>query len=60
MSFKRSDASSVAAPPPCDHSGFLHKRGHMYTAFKRRFFVLTGAKLSYYEDIASASRRRRI
>ena len=41
---------------PAEHSGFLHKRGHVNTAFKRRFFVLRAARLTYYEDEAAAVR----
>jgi hypothetical protein len=37
------------APTPL-HSGWLEKRGHFNTGFKRRWFVLTDSlKLSYYE-----------
>jgi hypothetical protein len=32
------------------HSGWLHKRGHFNTNFKRRWFVLSDhLKLAYYE-----------
>ena len=44
--------------PPLLHSGWLHKRGHVNTAFKRRFFVLRGARLAYYEDEAAAGKGR--
>ena len=51
---------AVRASPPMvgDHSGFLHKRGHMNTAFRRRFFVLRGASLTYHENEQAASRGR--
>lgn len=41
-----------------DLSGYLHKRGHVNTAFRRRFFMLRGAKLTYYEDELAADRGR--
>ena len=56
MSRASNDGKQPVASPPSDHTGFLHKRGHLNTAFKRRFFVLTGAKLSYYEDVTAAHR----
>ena len=58
MSRASNDGKQPVASPPSDHTGFLHKRGHLNTAFKRRFFVLTGAKLSYYEDVTAAHRGR--
>ena len=46
------DLSSFAA-----HSGWLRKRGTINVEFKRRYFTLHGAYLSYYEseDDAKAS-----
>ena len=43
---------------PADLAGYLHKRGHVNTAFRRRFFVLRGSRLTYYEDEAAADRAR--
>ena len=51
-------AASTSWPNKTDFSGFLHKRGHVNTAFKRRFFVLRAARLTYYEDEAAAHRGR--
>ena len=40
-----------------DFSGFLYKQGHAFnTDFKRRFFVLRGTKLAYFEDRAAATK----
>ena len=40
------------------HSGWLHKRGHVNTGFKRRWFVLdAGLRLRYYESPSHESRR---
>jgi tetratricopeptide (TPR) repeat protein len=50
---------AASATDPWTHCGVLHKRGHMNTAFKRRFFVLRGTRLSYYEDRAAAEKRGR-
>ena len=46
----------MAAAP--DFSGYLSKRGHVNTAFRRRFFVLRGTRLTYYEDETAADRGR--
>ena len=42
-----------------DHTGWLQKAGHFQKDFKRRFFILRGTKLAYYEDRAAASAPRR-
>lgn len=39
-----------------DHTGWLQKAGHINRDFKRRFFILRGTRLSYYEDRAAAAR----
>ncbi len=36
--------------PHISHMGTAKKRGHVYTAYKTRFLVLTDAVLEYYED----------
>ena len=42
-----SRAISVAA---CSHTGYLHKRGEVNTAFRRRFFGLHGRDLYYFKS----------
>jgi hypothetical protein len=32
------------------HSGFLHKKGAIFTSWKRRFFTLRGQKMTYYVE----------
>ena len=39
-----------------DLTGWLQKAGHFNKDFKRRFFILRGSKLAYYEDRAAANR----
>jgi len=48
----------MATPPPApQHAGWLLKRGHFNTDFKRRWFTLTeGVTMSYYETPEAASR----
>ena len=41
-----------------EHKGWLQKQGHVNKDFKRRYFVLKGAKLSYYEDVAGYNRNK--
>jgi len=50
--------SRVPLPSVGDHSGWLQKAGHIRKDFKRRFFILRGARLAYYEDRAAANRER--
>ena len=44
----------IALSPDVDgaasHRGWLHKRGHMNTSYQRRYFLLHGAMVSYYEE----------
>ncbi|XP_058014679.1 sesquipedalian-1 [Ahaetulla prasina] len=35
---------------PADHAGFLHKKGERNTAYHRRWFVLRGNMLFYFEE----------
>ena len=41
-----------------DHIGWLQKAGHIKKDFKRRFFILRGTRLSYYEDRTAANKGR--
>ena len=38
------------------HSGWLHKRGEVNTAFKRRFFILSGDHLAWHESPKTAAK----
>ena len=52
----RSASSNVqvgAERGTADLTGWLHKRGENNTAFKSRFFVLTGKRLAYFEGDGS-------
>jgi tetratricopeptide (TPR) repeat protein len=48
----------VALSPDVDaaatHRGWLHKRGHMNVQYQRRYFLLHGAMVSYYNDVDAA------
>ena len=39
-----------------DHCGWLDKQGHVNLDFKRRYFVLLGGRLSYFESVEAASK----
>ena len=36
------------------YQGWLHKRGHMNTSYQRRYFLLHGAMINYYETADAA------
>ena len=41
-------------PDPVSSSGYLTKQGHKRKSWKKRYFILRGALLSYYEDYEGA------
>ncbi|NXP20341.1 SESQ1 protein, partial [Scytalopus superciliaris] len=47
---ERSLAFYATCDSPADNSGFLYKRGERYTAYHRRWFVLKGNMLFYFEE----------
>ncbi|XP_055963204.1 sesquipedalian-1 [Sorex fumeus] len=49
---ERSLASYATSPAPADSQGFLLQRGR-HAAYQRRWFVLRGNMLFYFEDAAS-------
>ncbi|XP_058387398.1 sesquipedalian-1 [Diceros bicornis minor] len=50
---ERSLASYATSGAPADRAGFLYKRGGRAAAYHRRWFVLRGNMLFYFEDAAS-------
>lgn len=50
---ERSLAFYATCDAPVDNAGFLHKRGGRHAAYHRRWFVLRGNMLFYFEDPAS-------
>ena len=44
-------SSSWHNAPPCTKSGVLQKEGYYFTSLKRRWFVLDGFALRYYEPL---------
>ncbi|XP_058137361.1 sesquipedalian-1 [Dasypus novemcinctus] len=50
---ERSLASYATSAAPADNAGFLHKRGGRHAAFQRRWFVLRGNMLFYFEEPGS-------
>lgn len=50
---ERSLASYATSAAPADSQGFLFKRGGRHAAYQRRWFVLRGNMLFYFEDAAS-------
>lgn len=55
QNFKASVAPSITSPPAQEeqkilHRGWLQKEGHRVKNWKRRFFVLAGSTLSYYDS----------
>ncbi|XP_006865558.1 PREDICTED: sesquipedalian-1 [Chrysochloris asiatica] len=50
---ERSLASYATCNTPADNSGFLYKKGGRHTSYHRRWFVLRGNMLFYFEDQAS-------
>uniref|UniRef100_A0A8D0BV83 PH domain containing endocytic trafficking adaptor 1 n=1 Tax=Salvator merianae TaxID=96440 RepID=A0A8D0BV83_SALMN len=47
---EKSLAFYATCDSPADHAGFLHKKGERNTAYHRRWFVLKGNLLFYFED----------
>ncbi|NXU47261.1 SESQ1 protein, partial [Turnix velox] len=47
---ERSLAFYATCDSPADMAGFLHKRGERHTAYHRRWFVLRGNMLFYFEE----------
>ncbi|NXI59744.1 SESQ1 protein, partial [Chloroceryle aenea] len=47
---ERSLAFYATCESPADNSGFLYKRGERHTAYHRRWFVLKGNMLFYFEE----------
>ncbi|NWV38769.1 SESQ1 protein, partial [Grantiella picta] len=47
---ERSLAFYATCDSPADNSGFLYKRGERHTAYHRRWFVLKGNLLFYFEE----------
>ncbi|XP_062446133.1 sesquipedalian-1 [Rhea pennata] len=47
---ERSLAFYATCDSPADNAGFLYKRGERHTAFHRRWFVLKGNMLFYFEE----------
>ncbi|XP_064248485.1 sesquipedalian-1 [Passer domesticus] len=47
---ERSLAFYATCDSPADNSGFLYKRGERHTAYHRRWFVLKGNMLFYFEE----------
>ncbi|XP_048198907.1 sesquipedalian-1 [Perognathus longimembris pacificus] len=52
---ERSLARYATCDAPVDKAGFLHKRGGRHAAFQRRWFVLRGNMLFYFEAAAEAA-----
>ncbi|XP_069897423.1 sesquipedalian-1-like [Dipodomys merriami] len=52
---ERSLARYATCDAPVDRAGFLHKRGGRHAAFQRRWFVLRGNMLFYFEAAAEAA-----
>ncbi|KAM4827673.1 sesquipedalian-1 isoform 1-T2 [Thomomys bottae] len=52
---ERSLAGYATCDAPVDKAGFLHKRGGRHAAFQRRWFVLRGNMLFYFEVAAEAA-----
>ncbi|XP_072578963.1 sesquipedalian-1 isoform X1 [Vulpes vulpes] len=50
---ERSLAFYATCDTPVDNSGFLYKKGGRHAAYHRRWFVLRGNMLFYFEDRAS-------
>ncbi|KFQ82039.1 Sesquipedalian-1, partial [Phoenicopterus ruber ruber] len=47
---ERSLAFYATCDSPADNAGFLYKRGERHTAYHRRWFVLRGNMLFYFEE----------
>ncbi|XP_070806901.1 sesquipedalian-1 [Pituophis catenifer annectens] len=47
---ERSLSFYATCASPADHAGFLHKKGERNTAYHRRWFVLRGNMLFYFEE----------
>ncbi|KAJ7309818.1 hypothetical protein JRQ81_007888 [Phrynocephalus forsythii] len=47
---ERSLAFYATCDSPADNAGFLYKKGERHTAYHRRWFVLKGNMLFYFED----------
>ncbi|XP_068937790.1 sesquipedalian-1 isoform X2 [Petaurus breviceps papuanus] len=47
---ERSLAFYATCDSPADNTGFLYKKGERHTAYHRRWFVLKGNMLFYFED----------
>uniref|UniRef100_A0A8C0FZ12 Sesquipedalian-1 n=1 Tax=Bubo bubo TaxID=30461 RepID=A0A8C0FZ12_BUBBB len=47
---ERSLAFYATCDSPADNTGFLYKRGERHTAYHRRWFVLKGNMLFYFEE----------
>lgn len=50
---ERSLAFYATCDAPVDNAGFLHKKGGRHAAYQRRWFVLRGNMLFYFEEPAS-------
>ncbi|XP_007464939.1 PREDICTED: sesquipedalian-1 [Lipotes vexillifer] len=50
---ERSLAFYATCDTPADNAGFLYKKGGRHAAYHRRWFVLRGNMLFYFEDAAS-------
>ncbi|XP_045700609.1 sesquipedalian-1 [Phyllostomus hastatus] len=50
---ERSLAAYATCDAPVDNAGFLHKKGGRHAAYHRRWFVLRGNMLFYFEDPGS-------
>lgn len=50
---ERSLAFYATCDAPVDNAGFLYKKGGRHAAYHRRWFVLRGNMLFYFEDVAS-------
>ena len=51
LSSDETDPDQIAS-----HRGWLHKRGHMNTTYQKRYFLLHGAMITYYEGPDGALR----
>ncbi|XP_050746236.1 sesquipedalian-1 [Drosophila biarmipes] len=51
MKFNEKNLNAFAKTPPFDMKGFLNKRGEVNKAFQRRFFILKGNLLFYFESL---------
>ncbi|KAF0719993.1 Aste57867_644 [Aphanomyces stellatus] len=55
----RPSSLTAAAPPPepVDHSGWLEKQGEKVKSWKRRYFVLMGQYVAYFDKFQGGARK---